>query len=188
MKNPYDVLGVPATATDEQIKDAYRKIARECQENMTPENERRMQAIDKAYDAVISMRRNHAGAYAASGSSLADVRTKLAANRVDDADTILEGVPQSGRNAEWYFLKGTVMYKRGWLEEATRHYQNACSMDPGNAEYRAAYNQVTAGRTGGYRRAAPAGGAGCGPCDICTTLICADCCCDCMGGDLIPCC
>ena len=25
-------------------------------------------------------------------------------------------------------------------------------------------------------------------CNACSTLICADCCCECMGGDLIPCC
>ena len=35
-----------------------------------------------------------------------------------------------------------------------------------------------------YRR----GGRGMTPCDCCTSLICADCCCECMGGDLISCC
>ena len=29
---------------------------------------------------------------------------------------------------------------------------------------------------------------GCSVCDICNGLICADCCCECMGGDLIGCC
>ncbi|HBN81189.1 MAG TPA: molecular chaperone DnaJ, partial [Ruminococcaceae bacterium] len=28
----------------------------------------------------------------------------------------------------------------------------------------------------------------CSACDACSSLICADCCCECMGGDLIPCC
>lgn len=32
------------------------------------------------------------------------------------------------------------------------------------------------------------GGRGMTPCDCCTSLICADCCCECMGGDLISCC
>ena len=35
-----------------------------------------------------------------------------------------------------------------------------------------------------YRR----GGRGMTPCDCCTSLLCADCCCECMGGDLISCC
>ena len=29
---------------------------------------------------------------------------------------------------------------------------------------------------------------GCNACDMCSSLICADCCCECMGGDLISCC
>ena len=41
------------------------------------------------------------------------------------------------------------------------------------------------GGAGGYRTAP--GGAMCGG-DLCTQLICCDCCCECMGGDLIPCC
>ncbi len=29
---------------------------------------------------------------------------------------------------------------------------------------------------------------GCNTCDMCSGLLMADCCCECMGGDLIPCC
>ena len=38
-----------------------------------------------------------------------------------------------GRNAEWFFLKGTVLYKRGWLEEAYNHFSRAVQMDPKTA-------------------------------------------------------
>ena len=32
------------------------------------------------------------------------------------------------------------------------------------------------------------GTAGCGPCDACCGLMCMDSCCECCGGDLVPCC
>ena len=32
------------------------------------------------------------------------------------------------------------------------------------------------------------GNGSCNACDVCQGLVCADCCCECMGGDLIPCC
>ena len=86
------------------------------------------------------------------------------------------------------FPEGTCLYKKGWMEEAYNNFSTACNMDPGNMEYRAAMNQCQNQRNGaygGYNRTAPAAG-GCNACDMCSSLICADCCCECMGGDLIP--
>ena len=124
------------------------------------------------------------------GTSFADVRSLIMTGRIADAEQILNGVPQASRDAEWYFLKGTVLYKRGWLEEASNHFSRAAQMDPGNAEYRAAMNQVMNQRQGNYGGYNPnmRTVGGCSPCDVCSNLICADCCCECMGGDLIPCC
>ncbi len=88
------------------------------------------------------------------------------------------------------FLKGTVLYKRGWMEEAYNHFAKACDMDPSNPEYSAAYNQIKNQRTGaygGYNPGAPRQG-GCSGCDVCSGLLCADCCCECFGGDFIRCC
>ena len=54
-----------------------------------------------------------------------------------------------------------------------------------NAEYKEARDRLREQAStygGGYRR------SGTGGCDLCTNLICADCCCEMMGGDLIPCC
>ena len=49
-------------------------------------------------------------------------------------------------------------------------------------------NPYRAGRGfgGGYNTGC--GGGNVSGCDVCTSLICADCCCECMGGDLIRCC
>ncbi|MDR2670320.1 MAG: tetratricopeptide repeat protein [Oscillospiraceae bacterium] len=101
------------------------------------------------------------------------------------------------RDAEWYFLMGSVCYRKGWFDEARRHMEYACAQDPGNREYRQAMEQM---RGAAYRRP-DFGGAygrrgyggypqqnGCSSCDCCSSLLCADCCCECMGGDLISCC
>ena len=86
---------------------------------------------------------------------------------------------------------GSIAYRRGWLEEAKDHFSRACQMDPGNPEYSAALNQAMnqgSGVYGGYRPNANMNAGGCNSCDVCSSLICADCCCECMGGDLISCC
>ncbi|HEX2986392.1 MAG TPA: DnaJ domain-containing protein [Caproiciproducens sp.] len=219
MSDPYKVLGVSPTATDEELKTAYRELAKKYH----PDNYsgspiadlagEKMKEINEAYDTIVAERKrqkNAGGGSAPSGSQNSaagyggsagyanysapsdfyDVRSLIMSGRVADAEQILNGVPVENRNAEWYFLKGTVLYKRGWLEEAFNHFSRACQMDPGNPEYRAALNQVTNQRNGAYGGYNPnyPRSNNCNGCDVCSSLLCADCCCECMGGDLIPCC
>lgn len=198
--NPYEVLGISPDATDDEVKAAYRELARKYHPDNYSNNplsdlaEEKMQEINEAYDQIVQMRSRSGGsqyAYGSSGSTrYFDIRNMINSGRVIDAETLLDGIPVSSRDAEWYFLKGSVLYKKGWLEDAYTHFQNATRMDPNNMEYRTAFNQMNMQRrTGGYRTADNrTQQGGCSGCDMCTGLICADCCCECMGGDLIRCC
>ncbi len=207
MADPYKVLGVSPSATDEEIKDAYRKLAKKYHPDQYTDSPladlagEKMKEINEAYDTIVAQRKNRTtGGYTSAGgyggartgsSSFNDVRSYIMSGRIADAEQLLNGVPVESRNAEWYFLKGTVLYRRGWLEEAKEHFTRACQMDPGNPEYQAALNQAVNQRSGvygGYNPDMNANVGGCNTCDVCQSLICADCCCECMGGDLIPCC
>lgn len=201
VNDPYKVLGISVDATDDEVKAAYRELARKYHPDNYANNplsdlaQEKMQEINEAYDAIIRMRKEGGGqsggqSYRSAGgnSRYFDIRSMINSGRVLDAEMLLDGMPVSSRDAEWYFLKGSVLYKKGWLEDAFSHFQTAARMDPSNMEYRTAMNQMnTQRRTGGYRTVGtPAGG--CTGCDMCGSLICADCCCECMGGDLISCC
>lgn len=195
MNDPYQVLGIPPTATDDQVKAAYREMARKYHPDQYSDNplselaQEKMKEINEAYDTIVRMRKN--GGQSGSGRSrYADIRNMIAAGRLADAQTLLDGVPAVSRDAEWQFLKGSLLYKKGWLEDAYQHFSTACRMDPTNAEYRAAWEQMNRQRQTGTYTSAPMGHrqAQCTACDVCNGLICADCCCECMGGDLIRCC
>lgn len=213
MKDPYDILGISQNATDEEVKEAYRKLARKYQsENyesgpLSGVAQKKMQEIDEAYDRIIVERRSSSRSSSAgytyegqnnsyysanSGNSYAqysDIRQKIYSNRIDDAETLLDGVPVQKRDAEWYFLKGSVQYKRGWFDEARNNFSNACRMNPSNKEYQAAYENVNNPRAhSAYRRPRRGSDSDCSACDVCCSLLCADSCCECCGGDLIPCC
>ena len=208
MSDPYAFLGVDRNATDEQIKDAYRALARKYQDDsyaagpLKDVSAQKMRELDEAYDAIMNERRGQGNAsgrsryrgytnygnasydaYSYGGSQFSDIRAKINAGRIDDAETILDGIPPAQRSAEWYFLKGQIQQRRGWFDEAYKNYSSACQMDPGNREYAAAFNALNQSARGGYRETR---GGGCSACDICSSLLCADCCCECMGGDLIP--
>ncbi len=204
MSDPYKILGVSPTSTDDEVKSAYRTLAKKYH----PDNyagspvadlaDEKMKEINEAYDSIMAQRRGRAtggapqqsGAYpgytsyANPRSGFNDVRNLIMTGRIADAEQILNGVPAEGRNAEWHFLKGTVLYKRGWMEEAYNHFSRACQIDPANAEYRAAMNQAVNRRNGvygGYNPNVQTFGS-CSCCDICATMICCDACCNPFGG------
>ena len=124
---------------------------------------------------------NNYGSGYSQNSQFADVRRLIQQNRIAEADELLDGVPEYNRSAEWYFLKGSIYYRRGWLGEAARCFQRAYQMEPGNQEYAAAYQRMayqqqygsSPGRTGGTQfYACP-----CDCCDCCTAMMCMDCLC-----------
>jgi hypothetical protein len=206
MADPYKVLQVSPSASDEEIKAAYRELVRKYHPdnyNGNPLSDlatEKMQEINEAYDQITAMRQNGNGSssgngqagngYRAGGSQFADIRRLIASRRVTEAEELLDGVPENRRDAEWYFLKGTVQQLRGWLDDAYRNYAAACDMDPQNPEYKNAFSQLNwqrqharpygGGFGGGYGQPVQAGG--CSICDICATLYCMDCMCDCFRG------
>ncbi len=205
-KNPYTVLGVNENATDEQIKTAYRELAKKYHPDNYQDSPLRdlanekMQEINDAYDEIMRMRKEgRSNNYSSAGASgynynntytnYPDVRNYIRTGRLDDAQTILNGVPATKRDAEWYFLQGMVHYRRGWTDQAFSYFTTACNMDPGNSEFRQVLNQMNNQRnyrSPEYNRTVTAGG--CSSCDMCSALCCADTCCECMGGDLCTCC
>ena len=201
MRNPFEVLGLPQGASDEQVRNAYRNLARTYSEGGSSPDPARMREIDSAYDEIILSRTSggagssytgtyqSAGNYSAPSADLGDIRAKIRSGKIDEAETLLDAIYMEQRNAEWHYLKGTVQHRRGWLEEASRNFERAAQLDPTNAQYRKAYENINSDRSGGYRTERKAEDkSGCSACSICQALLCADCCCECMGGDLIRCC
>ena len=197
-KDPYKILGVSSDASDEEIKRAYRELARKYHpDNYQADNPladlatEKMKEINEAYDTIRAQRSGEGGG---GSTAFAHIRTMLNQGRFADADTELEKVAGNARTAEWHYLKSVVYMRRGWTNDAMSELNIACNMDPQNEEYRRAremFQARAAGYGGAYygdtRGQRPVQG-GCTSCDMCQGLICADCCCECMGGDLISCC
>lgn len=195
MKNPYDVLGVSPGATEEEIKKAYRELARKYHPDNYADSpladlaQEKMKEINEAYDTVMRERKNgRSSSYNSytyeggqSSDDFADIRQLIATHNYAEADMRLNSVPASARNAEWHYLKGVIFMGRGWYFEASKYFSEACRMDPSNDEYRAAMDGVRTNATSPSSDSEMC-------CNTCSTLLCADCLCEMCGGDLISCC
>ena len=148
MTDPYAVLGVSKNATDDEVKNAYRELARKYHPDNYADNPlsdlagEKMKEINEAYDSIMAERRagkTSGGTYTGNtggASSFPDVRNLINQGRLEQAQEVLDGVPPQSRDAEWYFLNGTVLYRRGWFDQAFTSFSTASRMDPNNPEYR----------------------------------------------------
>ena len=197
-KDPYSVLGVSRTATDDEIKKAYRELARKYHPDNYAGNplsdlvEEKMKEINEAYDLIQKERAGGAAGSSSGGSryssysysgitSFAEVRRLISEGKYSEAEIIIDSTPSGDRGAEWNFLKGLLLTQRGFFYDAQKHIETACYLDPQNGEYQQARQKLRyqSGGFGGSYRQSGAGEPDC--CSICATFMIADACCDCCG-------
>ena len=178
-KDPYVILGVAPTATDEEIKKAYRDLARKYQPDKYTDSDlaelasEKMKEVNAAYDQIQKIRAGGgANANTATGgnrygyrtyggngyegfgrydpnSPYAQIRSWINGGQIEEAENALNAVPEADRGAEWFFLKGCILLRQGRGMDAQNCFDRACAMDPHNVEYQNARSRLR-NRTQGF--------------------------------------
>ncbi len=200
MRDPFLVLGVNRNASEDDIKKAYRKLARENHpDKFTDPAERelaseKMKEINAAYEEIQKIKAGKGSSYyedtrynesSASGDDrYVAVRVHINARRIVEAEAVLASVPQEERGAEWYYLRGITLMMRGNIIDAGRCFDIACQRDPDNEEYRTAREQLRM-RTSSYQGGTYTTSTDCCSDSFCDCLRICFCANMCIGG---PCC
>ena len=207
-KNPFVVLGVSEDATQAEVQEAYERLKNEYRQEIHVEGDggkraaKKLSELEDAYREV--MERLSSGAEVK--GIYEHVVSLLKSKKINEAQTALDKI--SERDAEWHYYQSAVYHAKGWYFEAKAQLEMAINMDPQNEKYKETMERMkqhdasSYGETsGGAAPGANAGRAGYDTYeemgrsrprvdggDCCMSLLCADCCCECMGGDLIRCC
>ena len=202
MRDPYQVLGIPSTATDEDVKKAYRNLARKYHPANYHDNpledlaQEKMKEINEAYETIRTQRKaaqsggqsygGYTGGYSqgynagAYGGVWQRVRLAISQGNLNLAEELLNA--QTDHNGEWNFLKGAVCYKRGSMDAARRFNPTAGNRAPGIGAYQRALDMLNgngaAYRPNGYGHVTTGNCAG----DNCSSLCAACACMNCLFG------
>ena len=170
IQDPYKVLGVSPDASDDEIKRAYRVLAKKYHPDLNPgdaEAARKMQEVNAAYEQIKNPEKFQPSGQSGYGGygydpfggyrqqTYSDDQYQQAAyqyimfGRYAEALNILSN--SQSRNARWYYLSALANDGLGNQVTAMEHIRKAVSMDPDNPEYLDALNRMENGGSA-YRR------------------------------------
>lgn len=159
--NPYDLLGVSPSATDEEIKKAYRALSRKYHPDANvgkpgeKEAEEKFKQIQQAYARIMKEREQGSYSYSyqgggqTAGSDSDTVEMQAVANfinnrRYREALNVLEGI--QNRNSQWYYFSAIANMGIGNNIRAQEMARQALDMEPNNYQYQMLWQQLQSGR------------------------------------------
>lgn len=146
--NAFEILGLPSTATKQEVEDQYRMLrAKYQQDRFLPGEEgeiasEKLQQIEVAYrDIMISFEEAQQNKSFVDDEDYTEIQNLITAGKLDEAQQKLDD--RVVRNAEWHYVQSILFYKRSWFLESKKQLELACQMEPQNERYKQSLEKLT---------------------------------------------
>lgn len=210
MRDPYEVLEIKRGASKDEIKAAYRRLAKKYHPDMHTNNplkdlaQEKFIEVQQAYDQLMD-NNSSSNTYTYGNSTSSDYSSYNSSSNSSNSSYECQSARQyinagnyrqainilnkcKVRSAEWNFLMGVCYVNLGSNIQGLQYVKTANRMEPSNVEYINYLNQINNMQRAYQNRSYNYNRGGRSDCDCCMNLLCADCLCECLGGDLISCC
>jgi len=145
LSSPFETLGLRAWADPDEIRAAYRTLARQCHPDMVqdPAQKRaaqdRMVQLNLAYEECLRLAtpRQHAPYLQEIPRSEAILLAEKMLSRGSPEGALRQLLRTESRDAAWYYTQGKVLMRLAQYESAHQSFREAVRLSPDNNEYRA---------------------------------------------------
>ena len=145
MNNPFEVLGLRGWADQEEIRNAYRTLVKQCHPDMVLDPsekevaQTRMVALNLAYEEALRLAspRPHSSSVTPEVSCAEAILMAQRAMARDNPEGALRCLSRSEtKDGEWYYMQGRVLMALEEYDSAHQSFREAVRINPSNNVYR----------------------------------------------------
>lgn len=127
--NPYEVLDIKETASEEEIKNKFKDMLEEYTQNQDETTRQKVMTLSAAYEMIIN------------GNLYKEIRDLIDNKNFLEAEAKLNLI-NNANSAEYNYLQGFISVQKGWFESGLNYLKKSVELDPSNVEYLNSLNKL----------------------------------------------
>ena len=129
--NPYEVLDIEKTASEEEIKTKFNDMLEEYTQNQDETTKQKVLTLSAAYEMIIN------------GNLYKEIRDLIDNKNFLEAESKLNLI-NNDNSAEYNYLQGFISVQKGWFESGLNYLKKSVELEPNNVEYLNSLNKLQA--------------------------------------------